>query len=125
MRRRGGTPRIRVEVLSRAAVALTLLLLLLPTPRGTADEIQVAVDSAADPVIPPTSVGITCLSAAQISFYPPAPQPERVVRIDVLSPSWSGQVMLLSSLPLYFESELQEWNGYRWSWFTWVPEPGA
>src|SRR3954451_9475153 len=108
--RRGGAPRIRVAVLPRTAVVRTPLLLLLPPPRGTADELQVEVGPATDLITPAASVGITCLSTAQISFYPTAPQPERVMRIDVLAPFWSAQVMLLSSLPLYFESELQEWN---------------
>src|SRR5262245_55758214 len=120
----GKTPRVRPWVVLRAATALCFAALLARTPPGTADEIDLAVDASAAPLQPAVTTGITCLSTAQISFYPVLPQPERVVRIDVLSPFPSREVTLLSSLPLYFESDADEWNGHRWSWFTWSSVPG-
>src|ERR1051325_6781658 len=117
--RRGGAPDIRVWSVLRAVLALVLIALVARSTPGAADEIGLAVDTSEPPFASVSTTGITCLSTARISFFPADPQPERVVRIDVLSPFASGEVTLLSSLPLYFESEAQETDGHRWSWFTW------
>jgi hypothetical protein len=115
---RGGTARW-AWLVSRAAFALVSVSLVLPISPGTADEAIPDSDLSSAAITPPSTAGITCRSPAQISFYPLEPQPERVVRIDVLAPSPSAQVTLLSPLRLYYESEGQELDGYRWSWFTW------
>ncbi|MFN0071612.1 MAG: IPT/TIG domain-containing protein [Chloroflexota bacterium] len=110
--------------LIRALVVFGMVTMASPGPESAANEITQPAEEVNEPAQPPSSLSITCSSSALITFDPPRAMPQRVVRIDVIAPAFSDDVVLLSELPMYFESELALLDGHRWSWFTWVPQAG-